>query len=159
MVHNLTKEFEWEFKEYIHREKDRRWLAGFGLIIIIGTVIAFLINNTLLASIILIGGALLLYVSFQKPKDILIEISRRGIKYGDELFPYEKIEAFWVTDPDKNDSSHLLVMTNREIFPLMSIPLPEGIDLINLRDFLDNFIPEIEMKEPAIYKLVDHFGI
>lgn len=159
MVHQLTKQFEWTFSEYRHKEKDSKWRLAFTVVVIMATVIALLLGNTLLAGVILLGGFLLYYLSQKEPKEMTLQISERGIRYEEIMYPYEKIISFWISEPDKEESSHLLLLTNRNIFPMLSIPLPEGIDLLSLRTFLDDFIEEQELKEPWIHKIVDHIGI
>lgn len=159
MVHNLTKAYEWTFREYAHEEKSGRWLVAFLVVILAGALIAVLLGNNLLAGIVIIGGMLLFYLSRREPSEVTLEISERGIKQNEELYPYKKIEAFWITDSEPTKQTHLLLLTDRNVFPLLSIPLPEGIDLINLRQFLQNFIDEQELKEPWVYDLVDHLGL
>lgn len=159
MVHNLTKTYKWTFREYDHEEKSTKWMAAFLVAILAGSLIAILLSNNLLAGIIIIGGTLLFYLSRREPDEVTLEISERGIKQNEQLYPYEQIEAFWITDSEPTKQTHLLLLTNRNLFPLLSVPLPDGIDVINLRKFLQNFIEEQELKEPWIYDLVDHLGL
>lgn len=134
-------------------------MAAFLVAILAGSLIAILLSNNLLAGIIIIGGTLLFYLSRREPDEVTLEISERGIKQNEQLYPYEQIEAFWITDSEPTKQTHLLLLTNRNLFPLLSVPLPDGIDVINLRKFLQNFIEEQELKEPWIYDLVDHLGL
>jgi len=159
MMHEITKQFAWKFEEYDHIEKSNRWLIAFAIVVIAGAAIAILLGNTMFAGVILIGGALLFYLSKRPPQELTLEISDRGIRYEEEMIPHEKINAFWITDPDNHGHTTLLLLIDRPFFALMSVPLPEGVDLITLRDYLRNFIEEQELREPWMYKLVDHLGI
>ncbi len=158
MVHKQTTTFAWEFEEYPHEDKHIRWYIALGLVVIAGAALAFFLNSALLGAVILIGGGLLAFLANQPPKTLAVAISDRGIQYDEIIYSYEHLIGFWITD---NDSSQpeLLVLSDRNIFPLFVMPLPEGIDLLDLRQYLGEFLEERELREPWIHKLVDHLGI
>ena len=158
MVHKQTTAFSWDFDEYPHHEKDLRWFIALGLVIGIGAALSFFLGSPLLGAVILIGGGLLVFLAKQQPKSLSISISERGIQYDEIIYPYERLLAFWITDTNHDGISELLVMSDRQLFPLFVIPLPEGIDLLELREYLGRFLEEQELKEPAIHKLVDRLG-
>lgn len=158
MVHKQTTAFSWDFEEYAHEDKHIRWFVALGLVVVAGAALAFFLDSALLGAVILIGGGLLAFLAKQPPKRLSVSISERGIQYDEVIYSYERLLAFWITD-DEDGDPELLVLSDRNIFPLFSIPLPEGIDLLDLRQYLGQFIDEQELREPWINKLVDHLGI
>lgn len=159
MVHKITKQFEWSFEEYPHQEKSSRWLVAFLVIVICGGLIALVLGNNLFAGVIIIGGIAMFYISRKEPKEINLEISERGIKHNETLYNYEKINYFWITDIDNDGYADLLFIVDKGVFPLLSVPIPQEIDLVAMKNFLNKYIEESEIQEPWLYKIVDRLGI
>lgn len=157
MIHEETTEFSWDTLEYEHREKSTDWYWALGILIVIGAVIAFITKNFLFGVLILLGGFLIGLFAGKKNQPISIEISSRGVLINNSLIDFNAISGFWMY---KNPFGirKLILKTNRNITPIISIPLPDDLRAVDLRDFLLKVIPEQELQESAIDLIMERIG-
>lgn len=158
MVHRMTKILEWDAYEYHHAEKSRGWFIALAVAAVAGTALAIMAENYLFAFIVVLTGVLIGFFAVREPQLTHVEISEVGIKEDDQLYPYEQLESFWI-DVNEYGEGHLLIESTRLVLPVIALPLPPDADLSILRDVLLHFLPEDELKEPLVHKLVDHMGL
>jgi uncharacterized membrane protein (Fun14 family) len=157
MIHEETTEFSWDTLEYEHREKSTDWYWALGILIVIGAVISFITKNFLFGVLLLIGGFLLGLFAGKKNPPISVEISQQGILINDDLIGFNTVTAFWIYR-NAFGIRKLILKTTRNFAPIVSIPIPDDVRAIELRTFLLEIIPEIEMTEAAIDLIMERIG-
>jgi len=159
MLHNETINFLWESTEFEFKRNGKKWYITVGIVALVLIVVSIILNNYLFAFLVLLAAGMMMVMSSQKPMDFNIEVSEQGVKVADKMYPYNTISAFWISR-NKNGVMNLLLMTNERITPLMSFIIPDEIefDILELRDFLGEFIDEQEMTESVSQRLMDRIG-
>jgi len=158
IIHEQTKILEWDAIEFNHRPKSNDWYWALGIAVIAGCVLAIISKNYLLAILLFVGG-ILIGLSAEKPHPgVHVEISERGIRMNDQLYPYESIASFWMYR-DHHGHDRIIVTTSRAVMPLRSITLPPDVPATELREFLLHFIPEIETKPSSIDLIAETLGL
>ena len=94
--------------------------------------------------------------SMTAPKTVSISINQKGIVVGKEMYPFATLDAFWVESADGEDQK-ILLKSKKLIMPLIAIPLEEHHHL-DVREFLLNYLPEVEMHEPLSQKIMEKLG-
>ena len=159
MLHNETINFAWESTEFEFKKKSKQWYIMVGVTGLVLIIASILLQNYLFSFLILLGTLMMLVMSSQKPMNFPIEVSGHGIKVANKMYPYSQIEAFWI-NRNKNGIMNLIIMTDERITPLMSFIIPDDIefDILDLRDYLAEFIEEKEMTESVSQRLMDRIG-
>jgi hypothetical protein len=159
MLHNETINFAWESTEFQFKKNSKQWYLMVGITGVVLIVVSILLQNYLFSFLILLGTLMMLVMSSQKPMNFPIEVSAHGIKIAEKMYPYAEIEAFWIAQ-NKQGIVNLILLTNERITPLMSLIIPEDVefDILDLRDFLGEFIDEREMTESVSQRLMDKIG-
>ena len=144
----------WEAHEYDHRHKTPDWYWALGIVVIAGAVGTFLFGNFLLSVLIVLGGFMLAIYAAKAPDIVRYELSSRGIRINDRLYPYASLDSFWVTD---EENPKLLLKSEKTFMPLIVVPLGE-LDHDFVIEFLLNFIEEEEQYEPITHKVMEYLG-
>jgi hypothetical protein len=90
------------------------------------------------------------------PRTIQISINQKGVTVDKEMYPFATLESFWVESRDENDLK-ILFKSKKLIMPLISIPLEE-LHHLDVREFLLQYLPEVEMHEPLAQKIMERLG-
>lgn len=157
MLHKETIAFAWETPEYEFKEKRKDWYWIVGAAAVGLIVLAIVLQNYLFAFLIAIGAFLMIALAAKEPLSLPVEISEHGIKVYQELYTYDSIFNFWITY-NKNEEPLLLLLTDRRVSPIISLTVDEGIDTMQLREYLLEFIEEQEMKESLTDRIIDKIG-
>src|SRR4051812_25250971 len=89
---------EWEAPEFRHYQKNTAWYITLAIVTaLLITYEAFQKDWFGAVSIGIIASFVALFAR-SKPKDISIQISDKGIHWGDTYIPYTHIKYFWVID-------------------------------------------------------------
>ena len=157
MIHEETTEFSWNTIEYEHRPKSTDWYWALGILVVVGAIIAFISRNFLFGFLILMGG-FLLGIFAGKPNDPLsIEVSAHGIVINGKQLYFKNISAFWIYR-NPFGVRKLIFKTNKNMNPMMSLPISEDIKASELRDFLLKYIPEEELQESFTDLFLEKIG-
>ncbi len=147
---------DWQDFEYTQQEdKTQDWFWVVGAVTAGGILLAIILKNFLLALILLIGMGTAMALVNRKPELINFSISTQGIKIKNNLYPLKEIDSFAIKDDEK--PYKLMVETGRMIFPHIVIPLSH-IDPEEVRDFLADFIPEVDFEESLVDKISEQLG-
>lgn len=157
MLHKETIAFAWETPEYEFKEKRKDWYWIVGAAAVGLIVLAIVLQNYLFAFLIAIGAFLMIALAAKEPLSLPVEISEHGIKVYQELYTYDSIFNFWITY-NKNEEPLLLLLTDRRVSPIISLTIDEGVDTMQLREYLLEFIEEQEMKESLTDRIIDKIG-
>ncbi len=157
MLHRETIEYAWEAPEFEFKEKNKYWYWFVGIIALFLIGVAIYFENYLFGFLILIGGFLMFRLSNKEPLILHIEASDHGVKIDEEFFPYNEIHAFWIGE-NKNNEPILLIATNKPITPIISVRIHPEIELMEMREYLLQFIDEHKIKEPLTNQVIDKIG-
>lgn len=149
----IEEKIVWHVPEYGFKKKSVNFFWAFGLIIIISIVASLYFKNYLFAILILISSILLLFYANKKPQIIKYEINDKGIKVGEIFYPYRNLKGFSF-DRDNKDDHRLLILTERSLFPIMSLPL-HGVPEENLEMIISEFLLEKKIRESTIQKIIE----
>jgi hypothetical protein len=157
MIHEETTEFSWDTLQYEHREKSTDWYWALGILVVLTAAIAFISKNLLFGFLILMGGFMIGIFANKKNDPITIEISSRGMIINNHVINFSDISAFWLY---KNAVGirKLIIKTNRNLSPIISLPIPDDMRAADLREFLLEYIPEQELKESFVDLLSEKIG-
>ncbi len=157
MLHEETIGFSWDTYEYEHREKSTDWFWALGILVVIGAAIAFITKNLLFGFLILLSGFMIGIFANRKNPPLSIEISDRGININNDLITFGSISGFWMYR-NPTGVRKLILKTNRNMSPIVSLPLPEDMRAADLREFLLQNIQEIELRESFTDLLLEKIG-
>jgi hypothetical protein len=147
----------WEAPEHYYKERGGDWYFILTILVLALSISALLFDNALFALLIFTSGGGLALASIKKPSVIPFSISVRGIKIDDAFYPYTTLDAYSVDEEDPR-GPQLIIQTKKRFTPLIVIPLPhEYID--DVEDIVRGRIEEKHIEEPALLKLLEHFGL
>jgi len=107
MIHESTKQYEWDAIEHEHSKKSVDWFWALGIIILTGIILSIISKNYLLAILLALGGALIGWRANDDEELVHVEISERGIKLNRDLYTYDTIKSFWMY-VDHRDRNRLI---------------------------------------------------
>jgi hypothetical protein len=149
----------WDILEYEEKNRSIDWYWGVGIATITIVALAFIFGDILFGILILIAVCSLAYLTIRKPEMVHVEIGQKGIKAGDELYPYHNLLSFWIEREETHPNDrHLLLMSKRKLMPLITIPLPLEFDENILRNKLLENLEEQELQDSRLHKFVEILG-
>jgi len=146
----------WEAPEHYQGEKSGDWFFALTIITVSVVIAALFFGNTLFALLCAVGGGVLAIAASRPPRIIPFVISVRGIKVGDELYPYTTLRSFHI-DEDDPRGPHLLVLSQKHFMPLLVIPIPEEY-IDDIEDILAPRLADEFLEEPLFQKLLEFLG-
>lgn len=146
---------EWQSKEHHFDKKSVDWYWGLGIIATGGGFLSFYFGNWIFGIFIILAALTIGILSFRETRIIPIKISAEGIVFNRSFFPFSSYVSFWIEEEHVHGSRILLRSKNR-VMPLTVIPIHEEINLEELRDILDNFLPLEFLQESIFHKWLDH---
>jgi len=145
----------WNALEHPYREKSADWFWAVGIITVSLAVSAIIYNNLLLASLIIIGAIALVLQAIKKPRNIHFEINKKGIGVGNTFHPYLTLESFWVEE--QTEEPKILLKSKKILLSYIIIPLG-GEDPEVIREYLSQYLEEVEHAEPFSQKIMEYLG-
>ena len=141
----------WEAPEFEIIERDRKWLLGVTVFLILIVAYALFTNSIVMAiTFILIG--IVGYMHFERePRILTFLITPDGVAAGKEIYFFSNINSFWIFyEPE--GKKLISLHTKTYLAPFVHIPIHEE-DPAEIREVLLKYIPEVK-QEPG---LVDSF--
>lgn len=157
MLHKETIAFSWNTPEYTFKEKRKDWYWIVGAVALALIIVSIILQNYLFSFFIAIGTFLMISLASKEPLSLPVEISEHGVRVYKEIYPYNSIFSFWI-NYNENDEGILLLLTDTKISPIMSLSIDEDIDIMELREYLLNFVEEKEMKESLTDRIISKIG-
>lgn len=150
--------FHFQTPEYYHRHKTPDWYWAVGIIAISAATTAVILNNILLAILIILGTFSLSVYASRQPHEHDIEIGEHGVVVGKYRFSYSNLESFWIEHHEQRP--RLLIKTNRLIMPHIVIPVDtlDESEKDEIREFLKTKILEKEQTEPLLEQVMEYIG-
>ncbi len=146
----------WEAPEHNHIEKSHDWYWILGIIAIAGSVASMIFSNVLFGIVILLGAMAMIVTSHRKPRIIPFEVSVRGIRIGNTLYPYSTLQSFYL-DEENIQGPQLIVKSKKLFVPLLILPIPENY-MLEIEDIIALRLYEEHMEEPFSHRLLEFFG-
>jgi len=154
-----SRKITWEALEHEHIEKKTDWYWAVGIVAVAGAILAIYFSNVLFAIVILIGAFASMLHGHSKPKVLVYEIGRKGIKVGEVLFPYSSLESFWVIDEEDNSQDKIFLKSQKFLMPLIIMPFDSReLEADSIRDYLLDYLDEEELEEPLSQIIMERFG-
>ncbi|MEI6296785.1 MAG: hypothetical protein WCO84_04035 [bacterium] len=153
-----TTELSWETMEYEHRPVNKDWYWTVAFVSVFAAVISLYLGNFLFAIFAMIAGFTVIMHKVKGPDRILVRLTPRGIIVKNTLYPYGRIESFWIHDFGGDYLfNELSIRSDRAFLPQIIIPLGEA-DVELVRDYLAKFLVE-EYHEKTISDVItDYLG-
>jgi hypothetical protein len=146
----------WEAPEHLHIEKTGDWYWILGIVAVAGSVASFIFGNVLFGVVILLGAVTMMIVSHRHPRIIPFEVSERGIRIDDLLYPYATLECFYL-DEENTSNPQLIVKSKKMFVPLFIMPIPVE-HAVHIDRIIGSRLPEEHMQEPLAHKILEFFG-
>jgi hypothetical protein len=156
MVMDPNKKINWIALEYEEKERGNDWFWALGIIVVTSSIASFIYGNYFFGLLIIIGGILMGAFAIKKPDLVEYEMSDKGLKIRNRLFPYKNIKHFWVQKEDGEPT--LFIKSERVFMPIISMPIDQDLaeEIRNL--MLANNVIEEKMKDHPGEKIMDSLG-
>jgi len=156
MEQKKLRAIEWEAPEHHHEPKNSDWFWVLGILTISGAITAILIENLLLAMVILISGTVMAILAMRPAKTVTFAVTQRGVKIDSSFYPYTTLEKYFIEENEVL-GPQLLIRSQKMFMPLLILPLPEEhVDEIEV--IIAERIQEEHLEEPFANKLLEFFG-
>ncbi|MDQ5950244.1 MAG: hypothetical protein QG585_186 [Patescibacteria group bacterium] len=148
----------WPSYEYDFREKSRDWFWAVGITALSIAAISLLFANIFFAIFIILAGTTIMITANRPPKIIDFEISDKGIRIDEVVYPYTELHSFWVED-NKFSVPKLLVRSERLIAHILVIPIEtDVVNAKDVREYIGQFLPEETLYEPLSKRVMESLG-
>ena len=147
---------KWSAFEYEQKERGTDWFWALGVIIVAGSIAAVILGDYFFAILLILGGVSLAMFAIRQPEMIQYELGAKGLRIKNQLYPYEKIKAFFVRFEEK---PMLFIKSERVFMPMLSIPLQDISPVVIKNIMLSYKIPEEEMREHFSEHVMERLGI
>ena len=155
-MEQAPREITWEAPQHHHVEKGNDWFFALAIIVFALIVVALLFNDVLFALLIGVAGGVLAMAAAKQPAIVPFGVSVRGVKVEGELYPFASLISYHIDEEDFR-GPQLFLRTERRFTSLLVLPLPpDHID--DIEDILKEKLPEEELQEPFMLKLLELFG-
>ncbi len=143
----------WTAPEFRYYEKNFGWYVSLVVIAVL-LIIFFVFEKDIFAAVSMAILAILVGLfSLQKPREVNIEMSERGIKFGNVEFPYKQIKHFWIVNTYNHRTLNLEIST--VINHTMIIELLDQ-DEEQIRQFLVHHVSEHHQTHETFAQKVSH---
>jgi hypothetical protein len=153
-----SKNIIWQTVDHIKEEKSADWFWIVSIVAISISVLAIFFGNVLLALLILLATFTSFMLAHSAPRIVEYELTRKGVRVGEIVYSYSSLDSFYVIDEDGYDRDRILLKSKRIFMPIIVVPLGEGTDPEEVRDFLLEYLEEEEMYEPLSEHLMNMLG-
>lgn len=158
-IKNEQKLISWEFLEFEKYQRTKSWYITF--VLVIGALLAIAVYqvNFLFAVIVIIAAITFVHMSTREPRKLIFSISKSGIFINDSFFPFRKINCYYLISNE--EIKKLFIDFNSPARPRLVIGLNEDHDPNEIKEILNNFLPENKEREyePLTEALVRFFKL
>ena len=146
----------WEAPEHRHIEKTNDWYWALGIIAITGSVVSIIMHNVLFGIVILLGASTMIVFSHRHPQMRSYEISMRGIRIDNTLYPYSSLDSFCI-DEESHLGPQLIVKSKQLLMSLIIFPIPEEY-IDEIESIMKPKLREEHIDEPLSHQLMEYLG-
>jgi len=112
-----------EAKEFHHYEKNSFWYLGIGLLLVAIFIPSLRQGDYLFSLVIIALGIAIFRLSLLKPGHKKVEISSRGLYWGDQFYAYHQLKAFWLAETNGQAN---LYLERLNFAPTIHLIVPES---------------------------------
>lgn len=123
-----------ESPEFPHHSKNELWYLGICLLLLVGLIISINAKNYLLSSVVVAAGIAIFRLAHLRPNFKKIEITQRGVGFGETFFSYHQLKNFWIAEsndvitvylerPNLSPIIHFVVPDNKVESTLLALSL------------------------------------
>lgn len=153
---NTKHKISWMALRYSNELENKQLQVGISFIMGCIVVGALIYKNYLLGVVVLIAAILMYQIKKRETPYTHIDIDHNGISVGNELVLFDKISAFYIDQYD--EESYLLYrLKNTFMGSKKIIVIEPEIDIDELKTFLLKSLPEKELKQSNIDKIINSF--
>lgn len=145
----------WEAPEYQHYKRSNDWFWAVGIITICIATLSFIYHNALFGILIVISAIILVYFTLREPEIVTYSLNQKGLYINNSFISYASIEAYWIET--HGDEPKLILKTKKNFQPIIAIPVHEE-SVSELDSFLEQYLEEKELREPASHKVMEYLG-
>lgn len=149
------EKLSWQTTEYLHTKKTNDWYWIVSIVTISIAIIAVIFSNLIFAILIVIASFTLSLFASRKPEIMDVSIDASGATVGKDRYPYRELESFWV---ETRDVHPRLFLKSKKIFMPYIIILLEHMDPEEIKEWLEQYLPEEEHSEPLLEKILLYLG-
>ncbi len=151
-IHTIS----WEAPEHHHVEKSSDWYWVLGILASAGSVASIIFGNVLFGIVIILGTLVMMLFAYRGPAIIPFEVSKRGIRVGNEIHPFPTLESYYINEAHAHGPQ--LILKSKKLFAqLLILPLPEEyVEDIEL--LLASRLPEEFLEESLSHQILEIFG-
>lgn len=146
----------WEAPEHMHIEKTSDWYWILSILAIAGSVASIIFGNALFSVVILLGAVTMVIVSLRHPRILPFEVSDRGIRIAETIYPYATLESYFL-DEENHQNPQMIVKTKKRFSSLLIIPVPDEY-ITEIEAIVGSRLPEEHLVEPIAHKIMEYFG-
>lgn len=129
----------WQGKEFQEYNRNRKWYLLVGVIGVLLTVGALVLQQWLTAPVFALATFVVLRHADDKPRTITYQMSRLGVTVGEKFTPYSELKTYWIV---YNPPAKTVTFQSTGRFkPLIKLELGE-MDPEVIRETLKPFLPE-----------------
>lgn len=81
--------------EFQYHDKNHYWYLGIGIIALAFAILTLRAGDYLMTAVVIAAAIAVMRVAQLKPDTRKIEITNKGVYWGDQLIPYHHIKHFW----------------------------------------------------------------
>lgn len=151
-----TQTLRWQAYEYAYQPKTADWYWALWIIVIAIAATSVLLDNTMLAILIVLAGFCLTILSKRHPKIVEFEINEKGIVSHGSLFLHNTLESFWVQQIGEGEP-RLLIKSRKTLMPLIVLPLGD-VTADEARYAMLPHLHEEQLSEPLTQMIFEYLG-
>jgi len=152
----MANSLRWQAYEYTYQPKTADWYWALWIIVIAIAATSILLDNTMLAILMVLAGFCLSILSKRQPKIVEFEINEKGVVNHGILFLHNTLESFWVQQIGENEP-RLLIKSRKTLMPLIVIPLG-NVSADEARRTLLPHLQEEQLSEPLMQMIFEYLG-
>ncbi len=157
-----TSHISWHAPEHEHHEHSPDWYWVMSIMTVALAIVFFILNNILLSIILLLGVGTLLYHALERPRVLKYELSRKGVRAGNRLYPWESLQSFWIMEGDEKPrypiSAKILIISKKQFMPHIVVPLGDEVNHEDVHEILSTYIDEEYQLEPIYDRIMRKVG-
>lgn len=139
------------------QKKSNDWFASLIVITAALIFVSILTSNYILAFLILSITIALIIAHSAPHVPQNVELRTGGIIVGNTLTPWDTLESFALQE--YFGIPRLLLRSRKHWIPIISIPIGEDVEIEELREIMEEVLPEQDIHEPFLYLLGERFGL
>lgn len=139
---------EWVAPQYLQYHKGRLWFVIFALVMAGFAVYGIFTKDYYFAAAIMTFGIVYVLTHRQRPMQVKVILSRHGLKFGNHIYPYNEMKAFWILyNPPLTETINFRI--KKRFLCDITIHLMDQ-NPAHLREFLNEYVPEWQDRQETL---------